>query len=66
MAQVDDNFKKELILRHVADLAHVFVSQPRTQVVRTVPVDIEVCVEQGIITAEEIGNYFKAEILKLL
>lgn len=66
MSQVDDNFKKELILRAVADLAHDFVAQGRTQPARALPLDVESCVENGIVTAEEIGEYFKEEILKIL
>lgn len=66
MSQVDDNFKKELILRAVADLAHLFVDTRGHQTVRAIPLDLENCVAEGVITAEEIGEYFKAEILKLL
>jgi len=66
MSQVDDNFKKELILRHVADLVHIFVSQRWPQHIVPLPLDLEACVESGIVTAEEIGEYFKEEILKIL
>jgi hypothetical protein len=66
VSQADDNFKKELILRQVADLAHVFAAQSYIQTVRPLPLDLEICIEQGIVTAEEIGEYFKEEIVKLL
>lgn len=66
MSQVDDNFKKELILRAVADLAHDFVAVGSARTVRALPLDVESCVENGIVTAEEIGDYFKEEILKIL
>jgi hypothetical protein len=66
LSEVDDNYKKELILRHVADLAHYFVAQGAILVPRTLPLDVESAVSAGIVSAEEIGDYFKEEILKLL
>jgi len=66
LSSVDYNFKKELILTAVAQLAHDFVDQRAPGAGRPLPLDLESCVEQGIVSAEEIGQYFKEEILKLL
>jgi hypothetical protein len=66
MSQVDDNFKKELILRGVADLAHFFVKPEANHTPSALPLDVVTCVETGVISAEEIGEYFKEEIAKLL
>ncbi len=67
MTQVDDNFKKELILRAVAQAGHDFVRKLIDGKLGVVTEDLTAdLLARQVVTVDEMASYFREQLESLL